>query len=196
MLNEITGVAGFRCEDANGNDNGIVYEDITILANWRDRPSEILKQFQNEAEQLSRITGIVCAGEGNRNSIFTGEIKDYFVSKRGKFTCNHEGSKEWVLHDVYTVRIKDETPDETEARLAIEAVERHTGLVPLDCEGPVEFSGQFFDIDVLASPSQSDKPPEESIWEKPLHFINQSRENHWRACRDDYRFCILNNTFF
>jgi hypothetical protein len=159
MVDEIMGVAGFRCEDAGGRNLGTVYEDVSIMADWRASPSTVLAQFKEEAERLSRIDGRICGAQNY--AFFNGDIRDYLISMPGRFVCSSGSDKHWVLHDVYTARIKDETPEETQQRLQTEAVQRHVGLVPLSCEGPVEFTGEFFEGGLLPG-----LPPQETAWER------------------------------
>lgn len=179
MSNEIVGTASFTCLDKSGSFKGIVNEDITVRADWRSRPSVVLDLFAKEAKKLSRITGQIGKGEGCHRTIFNGDVMNYRVTKRGVFTCDHgNGNVATIYHDVYTLRVKDEKPAETEKRLRIDAATRHKDLVVLDCKGVVNFTGKFADPAAptapLPSAQQKVEPKKESRWSRFIDALKDA----------------------
>jgi hypothetical protein len=195
MANDIAGTVGFNCMDKNNSSKAIVHEDITVRADWRSRPSVVLELFAQEARRLSRITGRIGAKEGCHRAIFNGDISNYRVIKRGVFTCDHgNGNVTNVYHDVYTLRLKDEPPAETESRLKIDAVKRHKGLVVLDCKGSVEFTGKFVDPSTQTTqqpvvPQKKVEPKKESLWSRIVEALKDafrtSVETRVRIAKED-----------
>jgi len=171
MANEIVGTAGFNCIGKDGSFTKIIHQDITVNADWRSRPSAVLELFAQEAKRLSRITGRIGAAERCHRTIFNGEISNYRETKRGDFTCDlGNGNVSHIYHDVYTLRIKNEAPEETHKRLVIDAQNRHRGLVVLDCKGSVKFTGQFMEPNNVHADLKKPEPekkapePEKKVW--------------------------------
>ena len=142
MANDVVGAVGFNCTGKGEQNKGTIFKDITVQADPHSRPSDILLLFEQEAQRLGRITGSI--QECKKRAAFSGDVKVYLDARRGVFTCKRgNGEINNIYHDVYTVRLKDEPPEETQRRLAVDAVMHHKGVIALDCKGDVDFSGEF-----------------------------------------------------
>jgi hypothetical protein len=175
-LNEIVGVAEFRCVDHKKNEVGKVYENVSILADWRESPSVLAEQFRDAAERLRSLSPNLCDALGGLTALFSGRILENEITRPGVFTCMQRGEQVWMSHVVYSARIPDETPDETQARLEYEAETRHEKARPensqekpeekIVCDEPPVFTGDWLDDGLPPLVSSRAQPRSTIVWEK------------------------------